>query len=313
VTRRVVLVTGASGFVGRQTLRPLAQRGFEVHAIGRRHTRNLGAAGFHEAELGDRSRLQAVLQAVRPTHVLHAAWFVDHGRFWTASENLDWIALTAGLAREAAAAGVARFVGIGSCAEYDWSDGGAAARREDDPIAPATLYGSAKAATFLALQDAAHATGMAITWARLFHLYGPGEAPGRLMPSIARALLAGRDARLGPAHIQRDYLHVSDAGEALAALVDCRVGGAVNVASGEAVTIGYIASLLGTLTGRPELIRLGALPGRPDDPPRMCANVMRLAGSVSCPPGRALTEGLAQVVQALRTQEPATIDPSANG
>jgi nucleoside-diphosphate-sugar epimerase len=305
MTRRVVLVTGASGFVGRQTLRPLAQRGFEVHAIGRRRTQDLGTAAFHEAGLGDRPRLRALLKAVRPTHVLHAAWFVDHGRFWTASENLDWIAITAGLAREAAAAGVARFVGIGSCAEYDWSDGGAAARREDDPIAPATRYGAAKADAFRALEDTGQATGMAVAWARLFHLYGPGEAPGRLVPSVAGALLAGREARLGPAHVQRDYLNVCDAGAALAALVEGSARGAINVASGEAVSIGHIAALLGALTGRPELIRLGALPARPDDPTRMCAEVTRLAQEVCWRPGRTLNEGLSQAVQALRMQQPA--------
>ena len=126
-----VLVTGASGFIGSRTLAPLRQAGFAVHSFGRTAPRE--PTTHHPGDLFDRAQVRAVLGSVAPTHILHCAWEVTHGTFWHDPRNLDWVAATLDLARAATDQGVTRFVGIGTCAEYDWSDGGLAPRREDDP------------------------------------------------------------------------------------------------------------------------------------------------------------------------------------
>jgi nucleoside-diphosphate-sugar epimerase len=300
MTERRALVTGATGLVGSRTLAPLAALGFSVHAIGRRPP---GSAvdGFHRADLLDRNRVRAVLDAVRPTHLLHCAWYVAHGTFWAALENVDWIATTVALARDAADRGLTRFVGVGSCAEYDWSDGGAAPRREDDPLLPSTLYGRSKAATSAILRDLLGPFGVSLAWGRLFHLYGPGEPPERLVPSVVRSLLAGREARIGPGEAVRDFMHVADAGAALAALVASDADGAVNLASGETVTVAWVAQRLGELVGRPDLIRIGALPARPGEPAAMQARVDRLRTEVGFLPRHSLAGGLADYVSGLRS------------
>ena len=83
---------------------------------------------------------------------------------------------------------------VGTCAEYDWSTGGRLA--EDAPCRPATRYGRAK----LALSRAAAEMAMPVAHARLFFPYGPGEDPRRLVPSVARAVLAGREAPIPAEH-----------------------------------------------------------------------------------------------------------------
>lgn len=75
-----VLVTGASGFIGRNCLAPLEQREFEIHAVSSRpvdHGDN--NVTLHEANLLDRSQIAPLLAAVRPTHLLHLAWIVSPG------------------------------------------------------------------------------------------------------------------------------------------------------------------------------------------------------------------------------------------
>ena len=91
-----VLVTGASGFVGRMVLAPLAGRGFEVHAVSRRPP--AGGATWHQADLLDGAEQHRLLRDIRPTLLVHAAWYVEHGRFWTAPENADWLEASAALA-----------------------------------------------------------------------------------------------------------------------------------------------------------------------------------------------------------------------
>ncbi len=262
----VVLVTGASGFVGRQTFKPLESLGFKVIA-----------PSPHECDLLDPAQMRALLDATRPSHVLHCAWEVTHGRFWTAPENLDWVAATLGLARHAARVGVRRFVGIGSCAEYDWSDGGAADRAEGDAALPDTLYGKAKLTTATLLDAFCAEAGIGFAWARLFHLFGPGEHPARFVPSLTRPLAEGKPALVRHGALVRDMMPVEEAGAALAALVASEVAGVVNIASGQGVTLGDFAR---RLAGNAKLLTVQNLPA-PGQPARMVADISRLRALLS--------------------------------
>ena len=94
-----ILVTGGSGFIGHWTLEPLVQRGFDVHIAARRPWIN-GIGQFHSVNLLDANESEHLIAHLRPTHILHCAWDVTHGRFWNAPENLDWVAATLRLARK---------------------------------------------------------------------------------------------------------------------------------------------------------------------------------------------------------------------
>ena len=86
-----VLVTGASGFIGRQTLAPLVRHGFEVHAVARHASgATMDGVVWHEADLLGPATAETLVVTVRPTHLLHLAWISEHGRYWQCPENLDW-------------------------------------------------------------------------------------------------------------------------------------------------------------------------------------------------------------------------------
>jgi nucleoside-diphosphate-sugar epimerase len=70
------------------------------------------------------------------------------------------------------------------------------------------------------------------------------------------------------------------------------VEGAVNVASGEPLAVAEVAEILGAISGRPDLVRLGALPDRPDEPPVLVADVTRLRVEVGFRPRWGLREAL---------------------
>jgi nucleoside-diphosphate-sugar epimerase len=279
-----VLVTGASGFVGSRTLAPLLRAGFEVHATARVPIRGREDVRWWKADLLDAGQTRGVLLRVRPSHVLHCAWAVDHGRYWSSDENLDWVGATLHLARAAAEAGVGRFVGVGTCAEYDWSDGGAAPRTESDTLAPGTLYGESKAAAFRVLSRFWEGAGSSFAWARLFHLYGPGEHIGRFVPSLLADLSDGRRARVRNGALVRDYLAVDQAGLALAALVSSTCEGAVNVASGRPVSLAELAEHVAEQAGRPGQVELAPpdLPHR--ETPSVTADIARLTREVGWTP-----------------------------
>jgi nucleoside-diphosphate-sugar epimerase len=158
------------------------------------------------------------------------------------------------------------------------------------------LYGVAKLATFAVARAYAEEVGLSLAWGRVFFLYGPGEDERRLIPSVARALLAGEPAPTGDGTQVRDFMHVDDVARGFAALLDSAADGAVNIASGEGVTIGQVLDLVGRATGRPDLLRLGAVPARPGDPQRLVADTRRLSTEIGFEPRIGLSDGVADTV-----------------
>lgn len=286
-----VLVTGAGGFIGRHTIAPLQARGFEVHGVGRQAAASADRVVWHHADLLTPGAVERVVRAAAPTHVLHLAWVVDPVTYWESPQNLQWVAASLDLVRAFAAAGGGRVVVAGTCAEYEWG-GEADLSEASTPLRPASLYGTAKDATRRVIEAFALHAGLSAAWGRLFYLHGPHEPASRLVPSVIRALLGADVARCTSGVVQRDYLHVADAGEAFAALLDSAVTGPVNIASGQGVAIRDLVQQLGEICGCRERVAIGALPDRAGDPTRLVADVRRLRDEVGWAPRLSLAEGL---------------------
>jgi nucleoside-diphosphate-sugar epimerase len=296
-----VLVTGASGFVGRHSPPALAGRGFDVHAVyAREEPDAASSATWHRADLMDRDRVDRLLDEVRPTHLLHFAWYAVHGLYWTSPENLRWVEASLALLRGFAERGGRRAVLAGTCAEYDWHYGFCS--EGTTPTAPATLYGTSKNALHAVATAFAKQAGLSLAWGRIFFPYGPHEQPRRLVASVTQSLLKREPVRCSHGAQYRDFLHVQDCADAFAALLDSPVEGPVNVAAGRPVTIRdvvrTIVELMPEADGVP--VEFGAVPTPPDDPPLLVADVRRLTAEVGWTPRIDLRDGLAGTVASWR-------------
>jgi len=291
-----VLVTGATGFIGRACVAELAAAGAEVHGVARTAPPPTAGVVGHAADLFDPAQVGGLVAAVRPTHLLHVAWVTTPGEYWASPLNLRWLAASAELVRAFAASGGRRVVGVGTCAEYDWARAGVC-DEADTPVAPATLYGACKDALRRVIERFAATAGLSAAWGRVFFPYGPGEAPERLVASVARSLLAGRPALCSAGTQVRDFIHVRDVAGALVALLHREdVTGAVNVGTGRPVVLADVIQRVGAITGRPDLIRLGARPKPATEPAVLCAGTRRLSGEVGWRPRADLDAGLAETV-----------------
>jgi nucleoside-diphosphate-sugar epimerase len=291
------LVTGGTGFLGRPLVRQLLERGEPVHVIARSPAAPKSEVGatVHAVDLlRDRTTIRDLVRDVRPTRLVHLAWTTEPGSYWTSMDNLDWVGASLDLFRAFTDAGGQRALFAGSCAEYAWSTGVLA--EASTPLEPATLYGTAKHALRLIIESAGQHGGVSTAWGRLFFLYGPNEQDGRLVSSTLAALRAGRPAAVSEGSQLRDFLHVDDAARALLALLDATATGPVNIGSGTGVPVRELVGTLAELVGRPDLVRYGARPTAPDDPPALVADIGRLAAETGFAPRFNLRSGLLDTV-----------------
>ena len=297
---RTVLLTGASGFIGRPTLAALLARGFRVHAVSRNAVPpDETDVMWHQADLLDPAQRRRLVEETHATHLVHLAWHVEHDRFWTAPENADWVAASLDLFRLFAGAGGRRAVFAGSCAEYDWAKLGDKPVHETDPCRPASVYGRAKLTLLQQTSELAARANVSLTWARFFLLFGFDEEPRRLIPSIVRGLLRNEDVPLTSGRQIRDFLDTRDVAHALSLLTgQDAVAGTINVASGRALSIRALADQIARQCGRTSaLLKFGALPDREGEPAYLVANVARLSDEAAFAPQASLESRLSQIIE----------------
>jgi nucleoside-diphosphate-sugar epimerase len=298
-----VLLTGASGFIGHHCIEPLLARGYEVHAVSTQ-ARADAAQGvtWHACDLLQPGAADSLLAKVRPSHLLHLAWYVVPGKLITSELNFEWVTASMELVKSFARHGGTRLVAGGSGYEYDWSHGYCGERRT--PAAPDTVYGACKQALHLQVQAfASQHPGLSSAWGRVFFLYGPREHRQRLVSSVILSLLAGQPAKCSHGRQIRDYMHVQDVADGLVALLDSAVNGAVNVSSGQATTLREIVLEIGRQIGRPELNELGAIPARANDVALVVGENARLVSEVGWTQRYDLEAGIRQTIDWWKSQE----------
>jgi len=292
---RRILLTGATGLIGRQTIAPLKAHGFTIVALTHSGKSVAEADETVGADLLDANAMRAAVKSAAASHLVHLAWHNNIADRWTSPANIDWAAASLLLVRTFAEAGGQSAVVAGSCAEYDWQGDGLFS--EGDKLGAATLYGKAKAAAGCLLTAAARDIGITLAWARIFFCYGPGEPPGRLVGDLITGLSADNIVECTDGRQKRDFLHAADIGRALAILAEENAHGAINVGSGQAVPVATVIETVARLMERPELIRLGAQSRPPDDPPRIEADITRLTTEFGFRPQFDLESGLANVIR----------------
>jgi len=293
-----VVVTGAAGFIGSQVLTRFLGGGWSVTAVVRPGSIPGSLAGLEdrmEIVEADVMNPCAVLRAVpaAPDVFVHAAWETTPGRYLTSEKNLDHAVAAVGLARELAASGCRKFIGLGTCQEYAPSN---SPLKETAPIQPRVPYARAKAGAGLLIESLGETCEMDTVWLRVSNVYGPGENENRLVPHVVLSLLTGERARVSSGEQVRDFLHVEDVASAVVRVADRSLQGVVNVGSGNGVRVRRVIEQLAELLGDRELVDFGVRPTHPGELPFVVADNRKLVGA-GWKPRYGLRAGLANTIE----------------
>jgi len=296
-----ILVTGATGFIGRHCLPILSAKGYEVHAVSSKVTEKTSPdVKWHQVDLLDSAQVSDLFTAVEATHLLHFAWYAVPGKIWTSLDNFRWVQASLSILQHFARTGGKRAVMAGTCAEYDWNYGYCS--EKITPLLPKTVYGICKHSLQIMLEAFTKQTGISTAWGRIFFLYGPHEHPDRLVPSVIRSALQGKPIRCSHGNQIRDFLHVQDVADAFVQLLNSEVSGPVNIASGRPVVLKKIIYKIAKILNQNDLIELGALQPPPDDPRLLTADVDRLSDEIGWRPRHNLDHGLEETIHWWKNQ-----------
>lgn len=267
---KTILLTGATGFVGKQIVNALSKSNVLIVPVVRADKES----SFQNQPNADRIVCSPDIfqestgwwaeQCKDIDVVIHAAWYAEPGKYLQSSKNMDCLLGSLNLAKGAAIAGVKRFVGIGTCFEYDLSAG---VLSTDTPLNPLTPYAGAKAALYMGLSQWLPEQSVGFAWVRLFYLYGDGEDERRLVPYLHKKLAKGEAVELTNGTQIRDFLDVSEAGKIIAELALGKQLGPINVCSGVPITVRQLAEQIADAYGRRDLLKFGARPDNLVDPP----------------------------------------------
>lgn len=236
-----ILLTGATGFVGRQVTKALSSADVELTFITRREGRNpiidLGVP-YRVIETDDLflEKEEWWKNVCSDIDILiHLAWHTTQPNIeLTSASNIKCLQGSLELVKGAINAGIRRFVGIGTCFEYELSN---SILSTNTPLKPLTPYADAKAALFMSLSHWLPMKSVEFVWCRLFYLYGEGEDPRRLVGYLRSQLEKSEPALLSNGEQIRDFLNVVDAGHIIAKVALSSQNGPVNICSGIPITV----------------------------------------------------------------------------
>ncbi len=235
-----LLITGATGFIGRACLNQLTRLNYETHALYHQRQINNKAVTWHACDVLDRMQINKLINQLRPHYLIHLAWIVDHPFFWTAPINRNFITATLNLYQQFSINGGLKAIFIGSCAEY--ANGAEVCDEKTTPLNPVSLYGQCKLETLnqlLLMRKEKHFSPFC--WARLFHLFGPYEYATRFLPEIFQTYLKKSTPLISHPNALRDYLYVDCLAQYLIQLLDNDYRGVINIGAGNPMTLGDIA------------------------------------------------------------------------
>jgi nucleoside-diphosphate-sugar epimerase len=303
-----ILVTGAAGFVGAAAALELAAHGYDVHALIRpgssswRLTALAGRFPSHAVDLTDAGAVERLCAAIRPRVVLHLA---AHGTYESQSDARRILTTnilgTLHLLEAAAASGAELFVSAGSSSEYGFKS---EPMREVDRLDPNSVYAIGKAAqAHLGQVFARQSPAMAVVTLRLFSVYGPWEAPSRLIPTMIERARAGLPLRMVAPQIARDFVFIDDV---LAALLDFErlrqaSGAVLNLGTGVETTLGEVVAVVQDLFGHRSEVVWGGMPPRRWDTCRWVADRSEAARVLGWEPRVDFRQGLARTADWIAT------------
>ena len=300
-----ILITGATGFIGKHLVEALKDDGHELGLLVRDAHRasevKAKNVAFLEGDLDDLSLVGNRLGEFAPDVCAHLAWadIPDYSAA-VSKRNLDRsIALVDCLLKET---GCRKIVVTGSCFEYGKTQGECA---EWEPVQITSYIAWAKQALCNYLAVLAKPSMLQFVWLRLFYVYGPGQRADSLLPTIIKDMLRGKHPTVRNPFDAQDFVYVADAAQAIRLAVNADMqSGIYNIGSGQATPVLDMCRLVERSMGKSGQVSEALSRQQPSrEPACFWANNAKAKQHLGWAPKYPLAEGIQRHVESIREAE----------
>lgn len=252
-----ILITGASGLLGKAVLRQLKKHTeYEIYAVTTnvKHLEKYTYTHVLACDLTIEEQRKNLLESIRPDILIHLAWNQLDASFRMSHTNLLWLNISTSLLYLFEQSGGKRFLFAGSSSEYDGTEG---VFDESVDVTPSSLYGLCKKTFNEFACEYCKSRQIEYIGMRLFTIYS-AEDPHKFgaIPSSIHTLASSKKLICNNPNTTRDYIFVEDAATVILQLIEHSFTGIVNVASGEAQTMQSIFYCIGEAMGKRHLITM---------------------------------------------------------
>ena len=245
-----ILITGATGLIGKEALPFLIKDGFDVYAIS---TKTINDSSIHWliCDLFDENSVKKVFEKIKPEYLLNFAW-ITGGDYLTNKKNILFKNIGIKMLEFFKANGGKRAIYAGSGFEYDITD---EILSETTPKSPKTLYAQCKNELHDAAIKFAQYDDISFGWGRIFGVFGHNEKNSRLTPQIMNYMKENRVFELGAPNNIMDYMYSKDIANAFVEFLKSDYCGDVNICSGHGISLKDYALLIQKLFKKENLIK----------------------------------------------------------
>jgi UDP-glucose 4-epimerase len=305
------LVTGAPGFIGSHLTRRLVAEGADVHALSPSVSSVFPRSlmdirrdiTLHEANIVDRSAMDAIAKQVRPEIIFHLGAYTHVGKSWQRIDECIQTNVqgTINVIKSCAAYDFARFINMGTSEIYGDID---VPFKESDCVHPNSPYSVTKYAAERLARLMYESLGLPIVLVRPFNAFGPGQTPDRIIPETIVRALQGQPIKMTSGRQTREFNYVEDIADGLvkSATTPDIEGELFNIGGGQEVAIKDIARITLATMGNPVPLELDALPHRPTEIWRMYCDNTRAREILKWEPRHTLEQGLEKTVDWYRRE-----------
>lgn len=307
--KRVVLVTGAGGFIGSHLAERLVELGADVRAFV--HYNALGTYGWLDTsplaarmnvisgDVCDRESVRAAMEGVDTVFHLAALIAIPYSYRAPSSYVRSNVEGTMNVMQSAREIGVRRVIHTSTSEVYG------TARYvpidEAHPLHGQSPYSATKIGADKIAESYYCSFEVPLVTVRPFNTFGPRQSARAVIPTIVTQVLAGETVRLGALRPTRDFNFVSNTVDGFVAAADAELalGETINLGTGREISIGDLAELIERLAGRPLRIESDSQRLRPDasEVERLLADISKAERLLNWKPEVSLEEGLSRTIE----------------
>ena len=247
-----VILTGATGLIGKETIEPLIKDGFEVYALTSKNPPFSTQVHWIQCNLFDETSIKNVFLTVKPQYLLHFAW-ITTGDFVKSNINFDFVIASLNLLKYFNENDGKRAVYVGTGTEYAFSD---EPMSENTPLEPKTVYAKCKNNLRELAELYCEQNDISFAWGRVFNAIGYDDNKKRLTAYIIDNLLQDKESTVNSGHLIRDYMYTKDLAKMFVKLLESDITGAINVCSGKGMSLREYILKLAEKMNKTELLTI---------------------------------------------------------